>query len=240
MAVLLLCLALPAQDDAVAAGRDALAGQSFPWYDAAEERVVPVLKVPKPAAKPKPAANPVNGPNFGGPSGPGFSWASLPLTFQGLALLMAVALLAIVGYVVYRLVDGRSGGRSRRDAEDGEAAAASERVAELPVRVRRGTDFLFEAERLRAAGDFGRATVLLFSHQLLLLDRRSVVRLRRGKTNRQYLREIHRHGPAVAGYMGALVHCFEDAFFGQRTIAAERFEPLWQDRACVAKLPEDA
>ena len=53
-------------------------------------------------------------------------------------------------------------------------------------------DYLDEAQRLYRNGDYAQAIIYLFSHQLLQLDRRHWLRLVKGKTNRQYLREVRR------------------------------------------------
>ena len=43
------------------------------------------------------------------------------------------------------------------------------------------------------AGDFAQATIFLFAHMLVELDRHQLIRLARGKTNRQYLMDLETH-----------------------------------------------
>ena len=77
---------------------------------------------------------------------------------------------------------------SRRDAD---------RVEALPFHVRAASgDFLAEARRLYDAGHYSEAIVYLFSYQLVQLDKHHVIRLAKGKTNRQYVRET-RQRPAA-------------------------------------------
>jgi hypothetical protein len=87
-------------------------------------------------------------------------------------------------------------------------------------------DLLAEARRHYEAGNYGAAIVYLFSFQLVQLDRRQIIRLARGKTNRQYLREV---GPRIS--LRKLVEqtmvAFEDVFFGNRQLRRDRFESCW-------------
>jgi len=64
-----------------------------------------------------------------------------------------------------------------------------DRVEALPFHLRKPTgDFLAEAQRLYEAGNFSEAVIYLYSHLLVQLDRHHVIRLTKGKTNRQFLR----------------------------------------------------
>ena len=56
-------------------------------------------------------------------------------------------------------------------------------------------DLLAEARRHYQAGNYGAAIVYLFSFQLVQLDRRQIIQLAKGKTNRQYLREVGPRDP---------------------------------------------
>jgi hypothetical protein len=108
---------------------------------------------------------------------------------------------------------------SRRDAD---------RVEALPFHVRaaRG-DFLAEARRLYEAGQYSQAIIYLFSYELVQLDKHHVIRLAKGKTNRQYVRESQRR-PHLAAILEITMIAFEDAFFGRKTITREAFERSWQ------------
>jgi hypothetical protein len=107
---------------------------------------------------------------------------------------------------------------SRRDAD---------RVEALPFQVRAATgDFLAEASRLYSAGKYSEAIVYLFSFELVELDRHHVIRLTKGKTNRQYVRET-RQRPVLRTILETTMVAFEDAFFGNKTLSRETFERSW-------------
>ena len=114
------------------------------------------------------------------------------------------------------------------------AGADISRVEELPVALGKSPfDFLDEAKRLYKRGEYGEAIVYLFSHQLLQLDRRHWVRLVKGKTNRQYLREIRRSpepsADRLASRFEATVLLFEEVFFGKRLPSQDRIDAVWGD-----------
>ena len=107
---------------------------------------------------------------------------------------------------------------SRRDAD---------RVEALPFQVRSATsDFLAEAGRLYQAGKYSDAIIYLFSYELVELDRHHVIRLTKGKTNRQYIRET-RSRPLLRSVLEGTMIAFEDAFFGNKVLSRETFERSW-------------
>ncbi len=158
--------------DPVTSGRDALDHWvgSYPWYDSKTDAVQRV-KVPKP-----------------------WNWnlhwmSSLGSLLQALAWLAVALLLAALVYFVVRAIMQRE--RRKSGGDEVEPAGRADRVEALPLPVdARHLDLLAEAQRCRQQGEYGRAIVFLFSHQLLQLDKHGRIHLARGKTNRQYLREI--------------------------------------------------
>ncbi|MEM6798285.1 MAG: DUF4129 domain-containing protein [Planctomycetota bacterium] len=120
------------------------------------------------------------------------------------------------------------------DAEDGRTHI--ERVEALPVALERPVgNFLDEARRLYAAGDLTLAIVYLFSYQLIELDKRRLLRLVKGKTNRQYLRELRRNAPdhpRLPGLVEQSMLLFERAFFGAHPPDAHRL------KECLERMPE--
>jgi hypothetical protein len=124
--------------------------------------------------------------------------------------------------------------RDRRRGEDDEDELEDEllqraRVEELPMQLSapRG-DFLAEARRRYEAGDYSGAIIYLFSHELLQLDRHQRIQLERGKTNRQYLREV-RNEPFLANALSRTMVAFEDVFFGHHALDRTRFEACWRE-----------
>ena len=71
------------------------------------------------------------------------------------------------------------------------------------------------------------ALVFLFSHVLVTLDQAKLVRLQKGKTNRQYLRELSPSRPLIK-YYGDVMVPFEQTFFGDYPITKDVFESCWQ------------
>ena len=109
----------------------------------------------------------------------------------------------------------------RRGPADRSPALSGRHAASFRCSARRGC---FPASRELSA-----AIIYLFSHQLLQLDRRQVIHLTKGKTNRQYLREIGRP---------PLRQLLTRPWWPLRT----RFRPSrldrWRFEGCWSRLPE--
>jgi hypothetical protein len=199
-------------------GREALGSQRrFPWYDGTNDDVRRVrVSVPwkpiQPNTKPKAAGGAWN-----------FSWLELLVWTAVLALLAALAYLLIRAYL------------NREDHAVSMPAAASQspaiddakRIEALPFRVRSGPlGLLDEARRHYELGDFRQAIVYLFSYQLIEMDKQQIIRLAKGKTNRQYLREVRRR-PSLQSLVNQTMFAFEDVFFGDHSLDRARFESCW-------------
>lgn len=219
-------------DRAVEAGRDALAGQwDVNWYDAEADDYHTVDLTPTKKT----------------------DWGWLEAIFEGLwwlltlggalaqviYVLMWAAAIALVAWLVYLIVRAyRSAELARVNAleQAEETRSHIERVEALPVAVeRRVDDLLAEARRLHASGDGTLAVVYLFSHLLVELDKRRLLRLVKGKTNRQYHRELRRNAP-TSGRLSAIVErttlVFERAFFGAHPPGSRQLD------ACFAAVDE--
>ena len=79
-------------------------------------------------------------------------------------------------------------------------------------------------------GQFGDAIVLLFGYQLLKLDKSQLIRVLKGKTNRQYVREVGRHEgqSRLREMLTQTMVTFEDYFFGNHPMTREKFESCWR------------
>lgn len=162
------------------------------------------------------------------PGGTGFGW---PTDLLGwIAWIAIFALFGVLVWLLYRAFrrwDGRPD-----DAEDASGDADQEeekkrRIEALPFPVRRPQGDLLEAAReARAQGNYGEAIVYLFSHQLVQLDQHHLIELAKGKTNRQYLREVGRRA-AIRELLRQTMLAFEDVFFGHRAIDPMRFNRCW-------------
>lgn len=111
-----------------------------------------------------------------------------------------------------------------------------ERMKHLPAELRRTEiNLRSEAQRLMCEGQFDQAIILLFGHQLLLLDRVGMLRLNRGKTNRRYVRETRRADTQSGKILKMTVHAFERSYFGRHTITASQFEQIWEANESLEK-----
>ncbi len=216
--------------DAIESGREALQGRThYPWYDPQSDDVRRVNVAP-----PKPPPAPSN-PNWNWPQWKGWNlnwsiadyfWTAMQVIFWGLIIALFVFLI----FLLTRVFLGResAGAVSSEDSQHIETGAAADRIEHLPFEVRRPQgDLLAEARRLYEQGDFRQAIVYYFSYLLVELDRRQVIRLTRGKTNRQYLREVRRQRQEVASLIERTMVAFEDVFFGDHALERERFESCW-------------
>jgi hypothetical protein len=235
-AVLALVLALGASvclgetlegERAVEAGREALSSEAdFPWYDAERDGIRRVEVEPPE----EPAANRKS------------TWQAQPfqpnvrprwnLTWLGeiLEALFWLALIAIIGFLLHLLVRAymKAENAEAATSDGGEAVRREEDLLEsLPFDVTRPqSDLLGEARRHYERGAFGEAMIYLFSYQLVKLDQHNAIRLTRGKTNRQYLRELTRR-PDLRGLLERTMIAFEDFFFGHHDLDRRRFEDCW-------------
>ncbi|QDU91577.1 hypothetical protein Pla175_50070 [Pirellulimonas nuda] len=219
-----------APDAAVETGREALADQwDAPWYDAKTDslKAIPV-KAPKPA--PPPAA----------PQEPWGFWEWLSGLFGAwnldlgeivlfLGWLALAALLVALIWALVRSIQTSDLADAQAEAERSAMRRRIESVEALPAPVASGVkDLLAESARLRDAGDLAGAIVYLFSHQLISLDHAGAIRLVKGKTNRQYLRELGRWAPAAAPLLAKTVDAFEASFFGGHTPTRQQFDACWE------------
>jgi hypothetical protein len=233
---------LPAQSaetEAVDSAREAFeASGSIPWYD-------PETDGPKPLKVPpyRTADDPNRRSNWEYTAGPGWTPPTPKTgttTARPVSGLFGFSLFNLIGISLLLLLLGGlcvylAWAFFKDDTEESSVplggAAPSvggiDRVSELPLQVGnvRG-DFLSAARREYEAGNYSQAVIYLFSYQLLALDRHQLIRLARGKTNRQYLREV-RPRPELRSVLEQTMIAFEDVFFGKHAISRHRFESCW-------------
>ena len=232
-----------AEPTAVQSGQDALNDSGgFPWYDGQNDTLRRVQMPDSPSGRGTTTGNAGGGAGGdgsggggGGGGGSGFgsmlgggstalgslfrllSWIVLTVVFLALAVLLIRAFLGI----------------ELRDSErpDGEVIGDDQvvdRAEQLPFDLARARgDLMEEARRCYDAGKYGEGIVYLFNYQLVQLDRNQLIRLMRGKTNRQYLREVRFH-ESLGGLVAQTMVAFEDVFFGDVPMDRKRFEECWQ------------
>jgi hypothetical protein len=217
--------AVLAAGDPVESGRDALQNRpDYPWYD---EETDDVRRVDVQAEKPPPQAkdweidedesSSSGGGNAGANAG---FWEGVLWLFW---IVIGLILLGLIAAMVFAFI--KNDGTNDSSYEGQKLVEPTiERVEDLPFHVRRPkSDLLTEARRLYEAGDYDEAIIYFYSYQLVELDRNQLIRLERGKTNRQYMREIFRQ-PPLHGLVEPTMFAFEDVYFGDHTLSRSRFE----------------
>jgi hypothetical protein len=220
-----------------------------PWYDPEQNSLVPIeVKTNLPESEnrdsrwlPKPekvrAAKPSTSSSTSSTSGSSGSGVSVMNVIGWLVLIIiGFALIFLVLYVFSKVEPDAMSARKNTsgDAMVDVDEQMLERMKQLPAEVRHtDVNLRSEAERLMNASRFDEAIVMLFGHQLLLLDRCRVLRLARGKTNGRYVRETRGNSPEANPYFARTVSAFEASYFGGHTPSADRFAKLWQDNSAL-------
>jgi uncharacterized protein DUF4129 len=238
--------------DPITSGRDALRSPDrFPWYDTDKDdiRAIPLPRIEPAEHKERSNSEPPKQPDdtsnrqdsgSGSDSGTDRSGSSPPSSSPSGAFplfvwivwgLIAAALCALAYMLIRAFLD-----REARDAKttkfDSAAADEAEHTAnpeDLPARVPMPKSGLLEEARRRyEAGDYNLAIIYLFSYELLKLDQNQYLRLAKGKTNREYLRELADR-PELRDIVARCLSPFEDVFFGSHDLDRARFEACWND-----------
>ncbi|WP_218934261.1 DUF4129 domain-containing protein [Rosistilla ulvae] len=228
--------AIPAADDQTseAIGRQAIhALGDPPWYDRDEDRIKAIPVESTDASEDDVAARTSGYQQSGPPKPQGSNNLNSILEALGQVVawsVLAVLVLLIVAAIGYAFMLREREHRFRRSGmadDEREESETTERLERLPVQINQpASNLLNESKRLMEAGRYNEAIIYLFSHELVQLDRHQLVRLARGKTNRQYLREI-RQSNDLLEILHSTIHAFEDAFFGDHTITRQRFQSCW-------------
>lgn len=193
--------------------RQGLSRGGFPWYDKKSDSARPVrVDVPWNVGKAPKAS-----------WGPGISfWELLAIIVLAIVIFALVWLLIRAYLNREELVVVGDAGRVRQATVDDAA-----RIEALPFQIRRrDIDLLAEARRLYEQGNYSEAIVYFFSYQLVEMDRHQVIRLAKGKTNRQYLRDLRRQ-PMLQEIIERSMIAFEEVFFGGHELSRARFESVW-------------
>ena len=210
---------------AVEAVRRGLVGSvRFPWYDAPRDEFCRVDVQPPRELKNR---------HSKWEAQPATSWNApswLQPVFEVLGWTLLAAAVAALLYFLVRAFLSEQRGRLPQAAVEPSAdpQGDADRLQSLPFPLRHAQrNLLEEARRCYEAGDFGQAVVFLYSYELVQLDRHQLIRLAKGKTNRQYLREV-RSRPGVQQLLHNTMVAFEDVFFGRHALERQRFESCWQ------------
>ncbi len=216
--------------------KEALKAGNYPWYDA-EKDATRKVAIPAPMADnyspanrkwsyvPKPVTTTVT------PAAPGttrsWGWLNSLLSMLGYVL-FAAALIAIFFFAGRAFMKREVLGSSATKTKVVESSRQVDQVEKLPMELAtKGGNFLDMVRKLMAEGNYSLAIIYLYAHQLVSLDEVQYIRLAKGKTNRQYLRELRSDRP-MAHLVEQTILLFEDSFFGKKTIGAEAFNVCWQ------------
>jgi len=234
----LLCPAsLPAQqwlaeraDPAnVDSAKDVLSSRNFPWYDSEADGIRPITFPPRPPAaagdRDQIPDAPPQTPSAANPFSRGGTRAAATgfsaIAWIGLVLIIA-ALIALLLWAFFRLES-----QSRTSSEKTNRRSLADSIKHLPFSVDQPNgDLLSAARTAYQSGDYRNAIIYLYSHLLVSLDEHDLIRLQRGRTNRQYLRDLKVH-PSVSRYFDSVMQPFEAVFFGDHTLSKSEFETPW-------------
>jgi hypothetical protein len=194
----------------VESGRKALQPRfAYPWYDSASDglrRIDPRTE-------------------SSGPSRLSDAAFDISAVLSVLAWTLLVFALLVVVYFLVQALRNRPDMRSEPARRP--TAGDLDRIEALPLPVAFGrSDLLAQARRLYEEGNYGQAVIYLFSYQLMQLDKGQFIRLAKGKTNRQYLREVG-SGTRLRQLVEQTMVVFEDVFFGSLSVDRQRFESCW-------------
>ncbi len=213
--------------DPIETGREAFDTGDYPWYDAEADDVWP-LRVRSGATEVKGesgerrVADEEGEDNRSITISPGGAMAGLEIVAW---VAVGAVVVALVGVLLYAVL--QSEGPTAKKSDNTSVSGGVD-LAALPVPIAAAdSDLLAEARRWYDQGEFGRAMIYLYSHVLLRLDKGQLIRLAKGKTNRQYLREVGGR-TSLCEYFESAMHAFESAFFGRRDLPRDEFESAWR------------
>lgn len=217
--------------------RESLKSGSFPWYDSASDSTRKVELTPTKqdnfappqrdwVAKSKPPKTPP--PARTAPAAPqGSGWISTLFSILGYTL-FGVLIVVICYFAARSFLSREVLESSATKTKVVDTKRQANQVEKLPVDLANATGNLLDmVRRLMAEGNYSAAIIYLYAHQLVCLDDAHYIRLAKGKTNRQYLRELRSDRP-MARLVEQTIVLFEDAFFGKKTILADAFNTCWK------------
>jgi len=215
--------------DNIADGQRAFAKKKYPWYDAETDQAKRIEFGQRPEARSKNRQNiPLKKAVAPPATGPNMNWNLSAGWLDGLSVIAWFAIGGVILVLVAVLVWAFLRMESNQEMDDAvPQRSMSESIKQLPFDVETTTgDFRQLAQAAYANGDYRKAMIYLFSHVLVSLDQKGLVRLRKGKTNRQYLRELRTHRP-LANYYQRVMVPFEATFFGDHELDKHEFENCW-------------
>lgn len=207
--------------------KKALQDGSYPWYDDEADDLNHLSVEPQmapPEAKEWEVDFPewdIQSPNW---NTTGF-WEGVQYLIWGVMIALLVAVLV---YFIRSFIRDGFQFKLRGETKTDSVTSEAEQIENLPFPVAKPrTDLLAEARHHYENGDYGRAIIYLFSYQLVHLDKHQLIRLAKGKTNRQYLREVGSPRSTIRNTLQQTMISFEEVFFGKHNLEKKAFEACW-------------
>ena len=216
-------------DESVQQGQQALQDLGdVPWYDPAEDDV---CQLKEPNRSWWPGLTDRSG--FGSLSG---TLEIAALIRYAVWSVLAIILLTLVVLLIRHMLRQEFPEWKIAGEAKNEASAMHSLTEKLPIPIDTNVgNFLTHARQLYEQQRFSEAIIYYFCYQLVELDHRQMIRLARGKTNRQYLRELHAHRALQPLFQRSMI-AFEDVFFGNHALSRERFDACWNQLAEFERL----
>jgi len=211
----------------IESGRQALgSGDYYPWYDYDNDAVRRLdVEAARDTAEHRNSTWRAKPPTANQSSWGG--WSPLGEIVRWMLWGSLILLAAVLAALLIRAFLASESRRAASMAVEEEIRTEEDLIESLPFQVKRPrTDLLGEARRHYEQGNYGEAVIYLFSYQLVRLDQHHLIRLTRGKTNRQYLYEVWQ-APELRDMLQRTMLAFEDVFFGHHPLDRERFEQCW-------------
>ncbi|MBT6723833.1 MAG: hypothetical protein HOB20_11425 [Planctomycetaceae bacterium] len=144
-------------------------------------------------------------------------------------IVLAVVVVALLGLIVWAILNREKSKIDPGVTSESTMVTDEQRVEELPFQLDTAyKNLLGQARECYQAGDYDQAIIYLFSYELIQLDKAALIKLTRGKTNHQYLREVLPN-ENLKTRLSNTVRAFEDVFFGNKELSRRRFEECWQE-----------
>ncbi|MGC6449142.1 MAG: DUF4129 domain-containing protein [Pirellulaceae bacterium] len=151
-------------------------------------------------------------------------------------IVLGVVVVTLVGLVVWAIINREKTKKDPGVATDPRVVTDEQRIEELPFELDSAyKDLLDRARECYESGDFDQAIIYLFSYELIQLDKAQLIKLTRGKTNHQYLREVQPND-SLKSRLSTTVRAFEDVFFGNKELSQRRFEECWREVSSFQQL----
>lgn len=203
-------------------GRDSLrSSYDYPWYDVANDSTRGLALPPDQTVAPKPPPPPTP-VTYGSNTSSG--------DFQYLWWFLLVVVVLIILWLIIRTMQQRDPEWQAAKARPQPGTLTSvARLTDLPIELSpRVTNMQDEARRLAGIGNYSLAIVYLYSHMLVRLTEARRIQLSKGKTNRQYLREL-RSDPELWKFFSRAIGQFEQSYFGNHPPSPAMFDALLHD-----------